>query len=178
MLGAAIGWSLRDLSWPFAGGQGQRTASDELSPGSDAASASGRSQTMPITPGTWTWTRKEDASVAQFGDGLVTITCDAPAKTISIARRADAAADSTVTILSSTQTRAFEGSRQGGQIVVTLDAGDALLDALALSRGRFGVAVAGLDAVYPGSWAEVSRVVEDCRPPPANAPSARGNSGG
>jgi len=38
-----------------------------------------------------------------------------------------------------------------------------LLDAMALARGRFAVEVAGYPALYLPNWAEVARVVEDCR---------------
>jgi hypothetical protein len=49
------------------------------------------------------------------------------------------------------------------RIVATIPVGDRRLDALAHSRGRFGVEVAGFDPSYLPSWPEVSRVVEDCR---------------
>jgi len=39
----------------------------------------------------------------------------------------------------------------------------ALLDAMALSKGRFAVELEGEAALYLPAWAEVSRVIEDCR---------------
>ena len=44
-----------------------------------------------------------------------------------------------------------------------LPARDPLLDAMAFSKGRFAVEVAGLPTLYLPSWIEVSRVIEDCR---------------
>ena len=44
-----------------------------------------------------------------------------------------------------------------------LRADDRLLDAMALSKGRFAVEVDGMTALYLPSWAEVTRVIEDCR---------------
>ena len=40
---------------------------------------------------------------------------------------------------------------------------DPLLDAMAFSKGRFAVEVAGLPTLYVPSYPEVTRVVEDCR---------------
>ena len=44
-----------------------------------------------------------------------------------------------------------------------LSANDRLLDAMALSKGRFAVEVPGTTTLYLPSWAEVTRVIEDCR---------------
>ncbi len=48
-------------------------------------------------------------------------------------------------------------------IAVTLPAADPLLDAMALSKGRFAVEVEGEAPLILPSHAEVSRVIEDCR---------------
>lgn len=48
-------------------------------------------------------------------------------------------------------------------LVATLPAGDKLLDAMALSRGRFAVETGGVETLYLPAWAEVTRVIEDCR---------------
>ena len=46
---------------------------------------------------------------------------------------------------------------------VALAVRDPLLDAMAFSRGRFMLEVAGFPALYLPAWAEVGRVIEDCR---------------
>ena len=48
---------------------------------------------------------------------------------------------------------------------VTADAGayDPLLDAIASSRGRIGFSTSGAPALVVPPWAEVARVIEDCR---------------
>ncbi len=46
---------------------------------------------------------------------------------------------------------------------VRLAPNDALLDAMAFSRGCFMVEAPGTAPLYLPSWAEVSRVIEDCR---------------
>jgi hypothetical protein len=48
-------------------------------------------------------------------------------------------------------------------IFARVPARDALLDAMAFSKGRFAVEVAGLQALYVPSYPEVTRVIEDCR---------------
>lgn len=49
------------------------------------------------------------------------------------------------------------------QLIATLRAGDPLLDAMAFSRGRFAIEVNGLPTLYLPAWAEIGRVIEDCR---------------
>ena len=52
----------------------------------------------------------------------------------------------------------------GRQLVaVNLNANDQLLDAMAITKGRFAVAVQGEPSLYIPAWTEFSRVVEDCR---------------
>lgn len=165
VLGAVIGWTLRDwvplASWQQAGAATGAPLSREL-----AADPSPNSlATMPITPGEWQWQGKGGTSAAQFADALVTVTCDLPGRAVSIGVRGDLPDGAPVTVLTTSQSRVFQGRKTAGQVVVRLAADDALLDAIALSRGRFGIAAQGIDPVYPGSWAEVSRVVEDCRVP-------------
>jgi hypothetical protein len=48
-------------------------------------------------------------------------------------------------------------------VAVAVAANDPLLDAMALSKGRFAVEVEGEPTLYLPSHAEVSRVIEDCR---------------
>jgi hypothetical protein len=50
-----------------------------------------------------------------------------------------------------------------GRISAELAMMDPLLDAMAMSRGRFAVTVAGTPSLVLPSWPEVARVVEDCR---------------
>jgi hypothetical protein len=72
----------------------------------------------------------------------------------------------TMRILTETATRLLNTQAAGTEsanLAATLPARDSLLDAMALSRGRFAVEASGLPTLYLPSWAEVSRVVEDCR---------------
>jgi hypothetical protein len=70
----------------------------------------------------------------------------------------------TMTIRTETMERALAAQRAGAQMTaVAVPATDPLLDAMALSKGRFAVEVEGEAPLYVPSHAEVSRVIEDCR---------------
>lgn len=68
-----------------------------------------------------------------------------------------------MTVRTSETARALTAVPVAGGAGVTLAARDPLLDAMAFSRGRFAVEVPGSAPLYIPSWAEVSRVIEDCR---------------
>ncbi len=52
---------------------------------------------------------------------------------------------------------------KGSGYSVSLNPRDPLLDAMAITRGRFAVEVEGETPLYLPAWAEVTRVIEDCR---------------
>ena len=58
---------------------------------------------------------------------------------------------------------ATDDGRGMGSISTALSPTDALLDAMAFSKGRFAVEVPGLPTLYIPSYPEVTRVIEDCR---------------
>ncbi len=66
-------------------------------------------------------------------------------------------------VTTETLSRTFETDYWGGMHAVFLPPADPVLDAMALSKGRFAVEVAGEPPLYLPSHAEVSRVIEDCR---------------
>lgn len=117
----------------------------------------------PLTPGNWRWSREGALSVARFDGDLFAMACDPASRTVTLSRRGDMAGDVPMTIVTFHQTRPLSGLTRQGRIAVALDGGDALLDAMALSRGRFAIETAGLPTLYLPSWSEVTRVVEDCR---------------
>jgi hypothetical protein len=92
--------------------------------------------------------------------------CNRSAGTISLLRTGTSSVALPMTVATTSETRALsaEPAPQGQpQLVTTLPARDALLDAMAFSRGRFSVEVNGLPTLYLPAWAEVGRVLEDCR---------------
>lgn len=162
IIGGAFGLFFRD---DFLFSDRGKTLPSSLSPVIQTGATEVSSLTFPITPGDWQLQHGDKISSAQFDRGLVTLSCDVSMRTVSIARRAEQSDAIDMTIRSSTQSRSFRGRKLGDQIIVTLAADDTLLDAIAFSRGRFEVAVPRHKSLYPGSRAEVSRIVEDCRVP-------------
>jgi hypothetical protein len=119
----------------------------------------------PLTPGDWRY----QAGAATFGEpdsqsGLI-LRCNRTAGTVSIERTGGAAATA-LTIRTETQDRSVAAMPAAGPpsaLVAQLPARDALLDAMAFSKGRFAVEAAGLPPLYVPAYPEVTRVVEDCR---------------
>ena len=124
----------------------------------------------PITPGDWTWGIVAGKSSASFGPPgaapLLTLTCERAAGEVRLARSGSAATSVAMAITTTSGTRPLVSNPALGStssVVAALPARDPLLDAIAFSRGRFMVEVAGLPPLYLPSWPEVSRVIEDCR---------------
>ena len=105
-----------------------------------------------------------EASFADAGGTRLTMRCNRVARTVSIARTGVPAATPTLAVWASSLSRSvparFEATR-----VLTADvaATDPLLDAIALSRGKFATSALGAPIVAVPNWAEPVRVIEDCR---------------
>ncbi|WP_374527342.1 hypothetical protein [Novosphingobium sp.] len=124
----------------------------------------------PRTPGNWSWSNAGGKSVATYGSSpaaaLVTFTCDRVRGEVLIARAALGGGQVPMALTSTTGTRALlsqGGPNSESWQVAALKAGDPVLDAIAFSRGRFALEVAGQPTLYLPSWPEVGRVVQDCR---------------
>lgn len=118
----------------------------------------------PMTPGGWRYERLERATMADFRSPenrpLVSMTCLAGGQ-VGLEVRGARAGSATIRTETMTRTLPADANRQ--YAFVLLSATDPLLDAMALSRGRFAVEVEGMAPLYLPSHAEVSRVIEDCR---------------
>ena len=124
----------------------------------------------PQTPGTWYYETAAGGSRARFGaeaaTALTTLRCDRGAGRIALQRAGAAAGPVPLTITTSVATRAFTATPEAGptpQLALILAPRDPVLDAMAFSRGRFVIEVAGLPTLYLPAWPEVGRVIEDCR---------------
>jgi hypothetical protein len=121
-----------------------------------------------VESGNWSYTRTTAGSSARFGaaPGSVALAFDcAPGDgsvTVRVLRLNPSAPATTATLRASTTAKAVAVSAGGAFGAARLAARDPLLDALAFSRGRFGVAIDGRERWYP-AWPEIARVVEDCR---------------
>lgn len=126
---------------------------------------------MPQSPGDWYYVSRPPFSFAAFGasesDFGFVMRCDRENRTVSLGRVSDAKTDREMRISTETGSRQFTGVPRRGSIenliAVDLPATDALLDAMAISKGRFAVKVAGEQPLYIPSWPEVTRLIEDCR---------------
>lgn len=101
------------------------------------------------------------------GDAIVMLRCDRSARTVTLYRNGAASVAVPASIATTSATRALSAAPVAGaspaMVALAFDPNDRLLDAMAFSRGRFSLEINGLPALYLPVWAEVGRVVEDCR---------------
>ena len=118
--------------------------------------------------GNWAWAQTDDGSEATFNDAYskrrLTIHCTRLTRRVSIAKPATAAAPF-LGIWTSSQSRNLPASFNPatGKLSADLPAFDSLLDAVATSRGRIAAVVSGSAPIVVPPWAQIARVVEDCR---------------
>ncbi len=120
-----------------------------------------------VEPGNWSYAATKTGSSARFGAGGATafaVECEAANRNIvlRVLRANPSAPDTTVVLRASTMLKSVPVSGGGAFGTARLTARDPILDALAFSRGKFGVSVDGRERWLP-AWPEVARVVEDCR---------------
>jgi hypothetical protein len=124
----------------------------------------------PMTPGTWSYARDAAGSVASYGTGalpLATLRCDLPNRRVFLSRAGAVATP--LTVRTTSLSRQLPAGATGGEppyAAALLPATDPLLDAIAFSRGRFTLEQAGQPPLVLPAWAEIGRVVEDCRGAP------------
>ncbi|WFL76596.1 hypothetical protein P7228_11385 [Altererythrobacter arenosus] len=125
----------------------------------------------PQTPGDWRYSSGSRISQASFGIGAnassFTMTCIAANRAVRLERAHQSPANIAMRIRTETGERLINaqplaGAREG-VVFAQLASGDPLLDAMAVTKGRFAVEVEGMPTLYLPSWTEVSRVIEDCR---------------
>ena len=124
----------------------------------------------PQTPGGWTYRDRPDGGFATFGPtgqpALFGLECSRSGRSIRMVRSAGAAGETPMRIRTETTERLLSARPNPSgtpTVVADVAASDPLLDAVALTRGRFAVEAAGTPTLYLPAWAEVTRVIEDCR---------------
>ena len=125
-------------------------------------------QDWPRTPGTWTYQRDARGSRALFGtvgqDARAVLRCDRAERRLFLSR--SGAATTPFTIRTTSTTRSIAAQPTGGTppyVATAFALNDPLLDAMAFSRGRFVIEQAGTPALVLTPYAEIGRVIEDCR---------------
>ena len=127
----------------------------------------------PQTAGNWTYSDLGENALAQFVDSggapAFSLLCLASDGQVGLVRTAMSGGAGQMIIRTETADRALPAraftpdSAGRPRSIAYLDARDPLLDAMALTRGRFAVETSGLSTLYLPAWAEVTRVIEECR---------------
>lgn len=124
----------------------------------------------PQTPGTWTYRDEPGEKLALFGADqkrpVFLIRCAAGALALGRVTDEPQSAPRVMTVTTETVSRQLRVEPVPGREIIlaaAIDAGDPLLDAMAITKGRFAVGVEGERTLYLPAWAEVTRVIEDCR---------------
>lgn len=135
-----------------------------------AATPTGNWLDWKIAPGDWAYRQDDRGSIALFGpvgqDATVTLRCDKARQRIYLSRLGDFAGPQSITMRSSSATRNWQGQPTGGTpgyIAAELAPSDKGLDDIAYTRGRIALEIAGSPSIAVPVYAEVSRVIEDCR---------------
>ena len=118
----------------------------------------------PQTPGNWQWRRDGTDSIAEFrspnGSMVLQMACVAKRQIfVSI----PGGSPGRLTVRTETASRTLAASLGGMFARAALAPNDPLLDAMAISKGRFAVENGSAPTLYIPSWPEVTRVIEDCR---------------
>lgn len=128
--------------------------------------ASNLEYVMPIE-GSWVYVAAADGSEATFdnqsGQAQLTIRCTRSTRRVSLLKPGVASPVLWVWTSSQSRTLPTTYDATSARIVADLGAYDPLLDAIASSRGRIGFSTSGLAVLVVPPWAEVGRVIEDCR---------------
>jgi hypothetical protein len=121
-----------------------------------------------LTPGNWTYAKDARGGLALYGFAgsapSVSIRCESMARRIYVSRPGSVAGQ--MTLRATTGARAYDAVPTAGPqpfVAAQISPTDPQLDALAFSRGRFLVGLAGAADIVVPSAPEVARVIEDCR---------------
>lgn len=118
---------------------------------------------MADTPGMWRLAASGSGSEARFvgedGSLLASLRCDPRAPAVIVSLPGAGTASGALEIRTETMGMTLPARERAAVLPADLP----LLDAMALSKGRFAIGAEGQGALILPAWAEVSRVIEDCR---------------
>ena len=124
--------------------------------------------TAPVAAGIWTYRALPGGSEARFIDSTntarLTIRCTRMSRQVNISHTsAIAAANLLVWTSSASRTVPVRFEPNAMRVTADFSALDPLLDAIAFSRGRVVMMLAGGVPLVVPAWPEAARTVEDCR---------------
>jgi hypothetical protein len=134
---------------------------------SSSLAAQDLSTATPIA-GSWSYAATADGSEAVFVNATASpqlwVHCTRATRRVTISRAATAAAPA-IKVWTSSLERSVASSFNPatGRLTMDLANYDPLLDAIVSSRGRIGFTVGTQPSLIVTPWAEVARVIEDCR---------------
>ena len=118
--------------------------------------------------GSWSYAPASDGTEATFADASgspqLVVHCTRASRRIAISKPATVAAPAISVWTSSLQrsvAAAFNPAT--GRLTIDLATYDPLLDAIVFSRGRVGFTLGTQPPLVVPPWAELARVIEDCR---------------
>ena len=118
--------------------------------------------------GSWSYRSLPTATEATFTDTSAAqrliIRCNRAGRTVSIVRTGVPAAAATLSVWTSSASRALPSRYLATkQLIADVAATDPILDAIAFSRSGFATAASDAPLLVVPTWREPARVVEDCR---------------
>lgn len=120
-----------------------------------------------MAPGYWRYEVEPSGSVARYGETgsapLFAIRCDRAAGRIAVARAGTVAGRMTLRGTTGAQGYAATPQASDGMVLAQVSPRDPQLDAMAFSRGRMLIGLDGASDLILPTWAEFTRVIEDCR---------------
>lgn len=122
----------------------------------------------PIEAGTWAYRTDARGSLALFGpagsDAVITLRCDKTRARVFLSVAGNGVRALTVRTSSALETfPVVQSSVTPPYGAAEIMPADAILDAMAFSRGRFAIEAQGGRSMAIPNWGEVARIVEDCR---------------
>jgi hypothetical protein len=125
-----------------------------------------------LTPGDWRYEKQPTSSIAQYGapagPRVAILRCDFVTRQITLSISGSGATGTPVPVSIRTTSGVLAWSGVGNAannqfVVITRPATDPGFNWIAYSRGRISVEARGTARLILPVWAEVSRVIEDCR---------------
>lgn len=118
--------------------------------------------------GSWSYQPVAGGSVATFldsgGHARMLVRCTRASRVVTLTRTAVPAAVQTMLVTTSFGVRSLPASFDTARsLSASLAATDPFLDDIAFSRGKIALSNAGSSALVVPAWADIVRVIEDCR---------------